>query len=147
MHRADTKPFPFLLDAVKVTAGSSAPSSAVTYVVVEKSPAKTGEKRGEARRRTRLRSGKVLDAKNKFLIECQVHDRSAGGARLRLVANVSAPAKLRLFDDETKTIRDVRIIWRRNQELGVRFVPQSYTDTLPPAERAALARKYYAVRD
>jgi hypothetical protein len=146
MRHADKKPSPLFVDAIKVSAASFKPGAAITYTVVEKS-AKAGDKRTEMRRRTRLRSGKVLDAKNKFLIECQVHDRSSSGARLRLVANVSAPARLRLFEDETKTIRDARVVWRRNQELGVRFVQQSSAELALGARRAALAGKYYAISD
>jgi hypothetical protein len=136
---------PAFLDAIKVPAGAFKPGAAVTYMVVEKK-AQAGEKRAEMRKRTRLRSGKILDTKNKFLIECQVHDRSPQGARLRLVANVSAPSRIRLFDDESKIVRDARVVWRNNQELGVRFMATIKADALRPADRAALdGNKYYAV--
>ena len=135
---------PAFLEAIKVPAGAFTPGAAVTYTVVEKK-AQGSDKRAEARKRTRLRSGKVLDTKNKFLIECLVHDRSPQGARLRLVANVSAPNRIRLFDDESKVVRDARVVWRNNQDLGVRFMTTIKADTLRPAERAALDGKYYAI--
>src|SRR5271163_2477485 len=116
MRQAAKGAGPLSLDAIKVPASAFGPGSAVTYTIIDKS-ADTSEKRREMRRRTRLRSGKVLDANNRFLAECQVHDRSQRGARLRLVANLFMPTRLRLFDDETGTVRDARLIWRRNHEL------------------------------
>jgi hypothetical protein len=145
MRHAAKSAGPISLDAIKVPAAAFGPGAALTYTVIEK-PADKGEKRGETRRRTRLRSGKILDARNKFLVECQVYDRSARGARLRLVANIFMPPRLRLFDDETKLVCDARVIWRRNHELGVSFATRSNADDLRPSERAALAGKFYAVR-
>lgn len=145
MHRADRTPRPAFLDAIKVPAAAFRPGAAVTYMVIEKKSGR--EQRAEPRKRTRLRSGKILDTTNRFLVECQIHDRSAEGARLRLVANVSAPQRIRLFDDEAKILRDARIVWRRNHEIGVRFAPSARTVFLRPGERASLAGKYYAIDD
>ena len=145
MRRAREGRSAALLDAMKVPAAAFRPGTGVTYTVVEARPPDRNERRAEPRRRTRLRSGKVLDAKNRFLIECQVHDRSARGARLRLVADVSAPAKIHLFDDEAKMVCEAQIIWRSNQELGVVFLAHVNADGLRPAERTALSGKYYAV--
>lgn len=133
------------LDAIKVPAAAFTSGAGVTYTVIEAAPPDRNERRAELRRRTRLRSGKVLDTRNRFLIECQVHDRSLHGARLRLVANVSAPAKIYLFDDEAKMVREARIIWRCKQDLGVTFLAHANADGLRPAERTALGGKYYAV--
>jgi len=138
-------PRPAFLDAIKVPAAAFKSGAAVTYMVIEKKTSGDRDRRGEDRRRTRLRSGKILDSQNKFLIECQVHDRSAQGARLRLVANVFTPTRIRLFDDEAKTVQDARIVWRRDRELGVRFAATGYAQNLRPADRASLAGKYYAV--
>jgi hypothetical protein len=146
MRHAAKSAGPISLDAIKVPAAAFGRGPALTYTVIEK-PTDAGEKRTEARRRTRLRSGKILDARNKFLVECQVYDRSPRGARVRLVANVFMPPRLRLFDDETKVVRDARIIWRRNHELGISFATRSSADDLRPSERAALAGKFYAVRN
>ena len=144
MRRPAKAAGPLSLDAIKVPAAAFGRGSAVTYTIIEKAP-EPDDKRGETRRRTRLRSGKILDARNKFLIECQVHDRSNRGARLRLVANIFMPPRLRLFDDETQTVRDARVIWRRNHEIGVSFIAKSKGDDLRPSERTALANKYYAI--
>lgn len=149
MRRPAKAAGPLSLDAIKVPAAAFGRGSAITYTVIEKAQKpddkQPDDKRGETRRRTRLRSGKILDARNKFLIECQVHDRSSRGARLRLVANIFMPPRLRLFDDETQTVRDARVIWRRNHEIGVSFMQRGNGDDLRPSERTALASKYYAV--
>jgi hypothetical protein len=79
MRRAENGRSAAFLDAVKVPAAAFVPGIAVTYTIIEARAADRHERRAEPRRRTRLRSGKVLDAKNKFLIECQVHDRSVRG--------------------------------------------------------------------
>jgi hypothetical protein len=140
MRQAARGAGPISLDAIKVPASAFRPGSAVTYTIIDKSA-----DRSEKRRRTRLRSGKVLDASNRFLVECQIHERSQRGARLRLVANLFLPTRLRLFDDETGSVRDARLVWRRNHELGISFIAKSAAEDLRPSERAALAGKYYAV--
>jgi len=103
------------------------------------------DKRAARRHRTRLRSGKILDAGNKFLVECVVHDRSDEGARLRIVENVALTPPIRLFDDEQGTVHDVSIVWRRGQDLGVRYVPGCGTAPPTEAQLRELRGKYYAI--
>ena len=114
-----------VLEGVRVAAGRPlvARMGDVTYSVVEPpAPAvKTGEQRDGQRRRTRLRTGKLADARNRFVIECLFHDRSMHGARLRLVEDVPLPASLVVYDDETGTLAGARIMWRRHQDVGIRF--------------------------
>jgi hypothetical protein len=102
------------------------------------------DSRAAARRRTRLRSGKVLDSANRFLIECAVHDRSEQGARLRLAEVVALPESLRLFDDERQQVREMTLVWRRGHDIGVRWVGAAEIP-LAPSELMALRGKYYAV--
>lgn len=103
------------------------------------------DKRLARRRRTRLRSGKIADRQNRFLIECAIHDRSDEGARLRLAKNMALPDDIRLFDDEQKSLAPARIIWRQGQEIGIRFLPPETIGPVSEAEIAALGRKFYAV--
>ena len=49
------------------------------------------DKRAEARRRVRFRSGKLASPDGKFLSDCQIHDRSAEGARLRIESSGAIP--------------------------------------------------------
>ena len=108
-------------------------------------PDSPADKRAMRRRRTRLRSGKVIDGANRFLIECAIHDRSDEGARLRLANNIGLPDEIRLFDDEQRSLSPARIIWRKGQEIGIRFLPKEAARPVSEAELMALSRKFYAV--
>ncbi len=82
-----------LIDAIKVSGAETKPGE-VTYRVLD--PVReSGDKRAEPRKRTRLRSGKILDGTNKFLIDCQINNRSERGARLILFARVKLPRRIR----------------------------------------------------
>ena len=65
----------------------------VTYCVLPSPTPSTGEKRRQQRRRTRLRSGKVLDRGNRFLVDATILDRSSGGLRLRLARDCPARSR------------------------------------------------------
>lgn len=121
---------------------------AITYCVIPSPPSSTenAEKRHQKRRRTRLRSGKILDKGNGFLIDATIIDRSNGGLRLRLARDCALPETIRLFDDETELVLGVRLVWRRRALIGVQLDPGG---PLPasPREIAALRGKFYAMRD
>ena len=108
---------------------------------------KSIEKRSSARRRLRLRSGKLLDAHNKFLCECLVRDRSGRGLCLVLGRNVGLPARCRLYDDETGSLSAITTIWRRNSLVGVRYCFGAKPLTIKESDRSALRGRYYAVLD
>ena len=123
----------------------------VAYCVVEPAreparPTEGRESRAAGRRRTRMRSGKVLDAGNAFVCECLIYDRSATGVRLLLGRDVGLPAQFRVHDDETGAIESVATVWRRGATLGARFSGYG-SAPLKPGDRAALGRRYYAMRD
>lgn len=102
------------------------------------------DQRAKTRRRTRLRSGKVADPNGVFLTECFIYDRSADGARLRIAQATSVPDRVLLFDDELNSLSSAAVAWRRPNELGVRFMPE--TDTSQAREIARkLSGKYYAL--
>ena len=104
------------------------------------------EQRAATRRRTRLRSGKILDLDNRFVVECVIHDRSSEGARLRIVEDVALSSPFRLFDDEQGTLHEVSIVWRRGQELGVIFTPnRAAASSLTETQLKNLRGKYYAL--
>jgi hypothetical protein len=110
-------------------------------------PKTTGrELRLARRRRTRLRSAKILDAANAFVCDCLIYDRSATGLRLTLARDVGLPPQFQVHDDESGVVESVAIAWRRGATLGVRFNGYG-ASTLKPSERAALRGRYYAVRD
>ena len=105
------------------------------------------EHRAFGRRRTRLRSAKVLDSANKFICECLVIDRSAGGLRLTLGRNVGLPRYFHVHDDETGAVAAVATIWRRGATLGVRITCALAPTALKPIERSALRGLFYAIPD
>jgi len=104
------------------------------------------ELRLAGRRRTRMRSAKILDAANAFVCDCLIYDRSATGLRLTLARDVGLPPQFQVHDDETGAVESVAVVWRRGATLGVRFCGYG-ASTLKPRERAALRGRYYAVRD
>jgi hypothetical protein len=105
------------------------------------------DKRTSERRRSRLRSAKLLDSNNRFLCECLVRDRSSTGLRLTLVKAVGLPNRCRLFDDETGEVSVVVIVWRRESTVGARYCATVGPAALSRAKRAALRGRYYAIPD
>lgn len=148
-----------LIEAVKVSGAQTKPGE-VTYRVLDPAPerdspakpvsppsrpaAKSGDKRGEARRRTRLVSGKILDRDNKFLIDCQIHNRSAHGVRLILVAKIKVPRRFRLFSDIDGELAEAVVAWQRGQNIGATFAKERPA-ALTAAEITALRKKIYVV--
>jgi hypothetical protein len=95
-------------------------SNSVYYVVTTAAP---NEQRKARRRRTRLRTGKILDAGSPSTVDCQIFDSSKTGARLRLFMNVRLPLRIMLFDEVSEKLTPAKIMWRREREIGVAFLP------------------------
>ena len=94
--------------------------ASVTYRVVDEG---SREKRIGQRARTRLRSGRVFDARNRLLAEALLYDRSATGWRLRIMDDVPLPGCFRFYDDELRQAFDARLVWRRGREIGIVLTP------------------------
>jgi hypothetical protein len=105
------------------------------------------ESRTDVRRRTRLRSAKILDGANAFLCEALIQDRSAGGLRLALARNIGLPVRFGVHDDITGEIVIVATVWRRGLTLGGRVLQRGPAAPLKPSERFALRGRYYGVPD
>jgi hypothetical protein len=105
------------------------------------------ERRGDARRRLRLRSGKLLDSQNKFICECLVRDESPQGLCLKLAKNLGLPVRYRFYNDETGTLSVVATIWRRGEQLGVRYCATAKPVSIRESDRSALRGRYYAIPD
>lgn len=97
------------------------------------------------RRRTRLRSGKVADRDGRFIVECQILNRSDSGARLRLVQPADVPDEGLLFDDEFASARPIEVIWRQQREIGVKFGPPPHDAATAEVGEANLSGKFYAL--
>ncbi len=116
-----------------------------TYVVVLPSAQTTpAERRATARLRTRLRSAKVADRQGRFVTECLMHDLSPNGSRLRHPAHVTLPASFQLYDDQSGTLYQATVLWRRGQETGVRF-DRGATTARGHATASGLRRRFYAI--
>ncbi len=102
--------------------------------------------RAAGRRRTRLRSAKILDTANKFVCDCLIHDRSDSGLRLTLARNLGLPVHFRVHDDETGDVDVVVTVWRRGAVLGVRY-SQAGPVSIKPSARSALRGRFYAIPD
>jgi hypothetical protein len=103
------------------------------------------EQRIDERKRTRLRSGKLVTLDGQFLTECHFHNLAEGGAKIRTVKTSTIPERFWLFDDQYCGALITEIVWRKDTDLGVRFVQD--VDVLPLSEKtlSALSGKYYSL--
>ena len=135
-----------LLNAYKVDRLSPGWSHGeVTYTISDIPKPQGQDRRDPPRKRTRLRCGKVLDQNGKFLIECQVHDRSPRGAHLRLVKSVAVPRHIKFFDDEHGVLVEAEVIWRKKADLGIEFRTRLNGQAIRSGLRSGAGGKYYAV--
>ena len=106
-----------------------------------------GDRRGSARQRTRLRSGKLVARDGRFLTECLIYNRSALGCLLRLPGPLALPATLLVYDDQADCLLQATVIWRRDREVGIRFTQPTGDTTRHQAIADSMRRKFYAVRN
>ena len=103
------------------------------------------ERRADPRKRTRLRSAKLLDGAYRFLCEGRICDRSRHGLRVALARDIALPLRLAVHIDETAQVREAKVIWRRGSTIGIRIGHAAPADALRPSDRAALKGRYYAI--
>ncbi len=142
MHGADLKHVNAkgpILRTAKISPGGSRIDEVTYYAVQTAAP---GERRLSQRRRTRLRSGRIVDPRSAYLIECQIYDWSGTGARLRLFDTVSVPGRIQLFEDISERMINAMIVWRRRREIGLYFFPPAHKVNLTQAQLACLRSGY-----
>ena len=83
-----------------------------------------------ARRSRVLKDGKIVTLNNWSVVDCCVRDWSETGARLKCKDQLAVPNEFRLVLPSDNTIRDVRVVWRREDYLGITFT--SPATTAPP---------------
>jgi len=115
-----------------------------TYCVIE--PKDAGDKRSARRRRTRLRSGKLLDPRNALLIDCQIYDRSEKGARIRLIGECPVPRSIRLYEESPERLLEANVVWRKDREIGLCFTPNAQPGSISKAQLAHLRGHFYTAR-
>ena len=125
------------------TAGASRDD--FTYAVLKEPAGGGGERRAAVRQRTRLRSGKVVGADGRFVVECLLANRSSQGGLLRLPSPLALPPRILVYDDQSGDLLAATIIWRRDRDFGLRFTPPERTARFQ-AIADSMRRKFYAVR-
>jgi two-component system cell cycle response regulator len=78
-------------------------------------------KRGRSRQRV-LKSGKIVFAGGSFSVDCTIRDLSDGGARLKVPTTVAIPDRFTLIDAHARTRWEATVVWRKGDQIGVRFV-------------------------
>lgn len=91
------------------------------------------EKRSSKRWRSRLRSAKLFDASQRFLVECRIMDLSPSGARLKPESDRPLPLEL-FYHDDDKVFAPAALIWIRKREIGIRFLDAIAAPVPPDAE-------------
>lgn len=145
--RAPSRPAagtPPTVEATRVEGGIGDLEGFTYTVLIDPKPLpRAGDDRRDApRRRTRLRSGKIVDTRDGFVTECLVHDLSDTGMRLRVPAGVTLPPVFQVYDDQSGCLQRAEVSWRRADEAGIRFMigedtPRSRTIA------ADMRRKFY----
>lgn len=148
--RADRPPA--VLEGRRLAGSSStARPGECTYTVAEPTmtepsrPVSSGDKRNRPRQRTRLRTGKILDARGQFQTECLIYDRSDTGGRLRLPADIALAASIQLYEDQSAALLQADIVWREKRNIGIRFRAFVATPRTRALE-AEMQRRFYAVK-
>ncbi len=54
---------------------------------------------------------------------------------------------IRLYEDDPERLRDARIVWRKDCELGLCFVPRSGGRRISRTQLTCLRTRYYATAD
>lgn len=77
-------------------------------------------------RRISSRSSVLKDAKLFFgsstMVECVVHNLTNAGARVEIPMEVELPETFGLTFDGGYSLRPCRVVWRRKDETGVKFL-------------------------
>ncbi len=122
------------------------PAGEFTYAVIREPVVAGGERRAVMRRRTRLRSGKVVGADG--AVRGRVPDRQplgAGRADAPAGRRAALPARILVYDDQSGDLLAATVVWRRARDVGLRFgVPER--DARFRAIADSMRRKFYAVR-
>jgi hypothetical protein len=77
-------------------------------------------KRGSPRQRV-LKSGKIVFAGGSISVDCTIRNLSEAGARLQVP--VAIPDRFTLVDAHARTRREASVVWRKGDQIGVRFDP------------------------
>ena len=71
-----------------------------------------------------LKQGKMLFPNNMSVMNCTIRDLSASGAKLLCSETKSVPDEFRLVTLADSMLRDVRVAWRKMDQIGVTFTSE-----------------------
>ena len=77
-------------------------------------------KRRAPRLRT-LKGAKILYPNGWGIVDCVIRDMSESGARLVCKDTTAVPAEFTLLINNEDMVRDARVVWRRQDLLGITF--------------------------
>ena len=105
-------------------------------------------RRTEPRRPLHLVSGKLVDEKLNFIVECMLLDFSPAGCRLRLARDVPLPKTVHVYLDKDASIFIVSTVWRRGAHIGLRLIDRVAAPghERTPIKWRSLGQRYYALR-
>ncbi|WP_237154790.1 PilZ domain-containing protein [Oryzibacter oryziterrae] len=79
------------------------------------------ERRSGVRRRT-LRSAKIVYGDYRYTVDCIIRDASTTGLRIRCDHAAEIPGEFQLYDPAENSLQKVEVMWRRDNELGLKYV-------------------------
>jgi hypothetical protein len=68
-----------------------------------------------------LKEGKIVMLNNWSVVDCCVRDLSETGARIRCKDQSAVPTDFKLLLLAENRIRDARVVWRKDDQLGLQF--------------------------
>lgn len=74
------------------------------------------------RRQRTLKDGKIITMNDRSVIDCVIRDLSDTGAKIRCGDQIAVPKEFQLFVPQTRLFREARCVWRRGNEIGIRFI-------------------------
>lgn len=96
-------------------------------------PTITHEGRQARRQRTLLR-GKLAYGSGAFSIDCVISDLSETGARVQIQAGATVPEQIYLVHLRTRTAYDSKVVWHRDNYVGLEFKTAHDLETETSAE-------------
>lgn len=78
------------------------------------------ESRNAARQRV-LKTGKLVFGNNHSIVDCTIRNMSKTGAKILCGDQSAVPSLFKLVTTSDNLMRDAKVIWRRGNEIGIRF--------------------------
>jgi len=91
-----------------------------------------GENKRIAVRSRVLKGAKIVSMNNWSVVDCTIRDMSATGARIICGDQAAVPNEFRFLIPSENTICTARVVWRREDMLGIAFTSEK---TRAPARK------------